>query len=323
MPALLVGLVGMHLAIFRWNGPAGPPIDEAPKLKPGRFWPDQMFMDTVLSFAMFVIILALAFVLAGTARRQGRPEQRRSSSRIRPGISSRSTRCSTSSATCPRRSCRSRRSSRRSSGPTLLIVLLLVLPFIDRNPSRRLSRRPWVLGITALVMLGAIGLSAIGQRNVVENQLAHNIIGPNAPVATAVSSGSTATSTGPLGTASTTSSSASSGGTTPATAGAGATVYASNCAGCHGATGTGVPETFPPLAGNPFVTGDKNAVIGVVLNGLSGNVTVKGDTYNGQMPAWKGNLTNKQIADVITYIRNAWGNKASPVTEADVAGYKK
>ncbi|MBV8369585.1 MAG: cytochrome b N-terminal domain-containing protein, partial [Candidatus Eremiobacteraeota bacterium] len=62
VPALLVGLVGMHLVIFRWNGPAGPPIDEAPKLKPGRFWPEQMFMDTVLSFAMFVIIVALSFV---------------------------------------------------------------------------------------------------------------------------------------------------------------------------------------------------------------------------------------------------------------------
>src|SRR6202165_46932 len=60
MPALLVGLVGLHLTIFRWNGPAGPPIDEAPKLKPGRFWPDQMFIDTVLSFAMFVIIIALS-----------------------------------------------------------------------------------------------------------------------------------------------------------------------------------------------------------------------------------------------------------------------
>ncbi|MDB5028502.1 MAG: qcrB, partial [Candidatus Eremiobacteraeota bacterium] len=60
VPALLVGLVGAHLAIFRWNGPAGPPIDEAPKLKPGRFWPDQLFMDTVLSFAMFVIVVALA-----------------------------------------------------------------------------------------------------------------------------------------------------------------------------------------------------------------------------------------------------------------------
>ena len=61
-PAVLVLLVAAHLAIFRWNGAAGPPIDEAPKLNPGRFWPDQMFMDTVVSFAMFVIIVVLALV---------------------------------------------------------------------------------------------------------------------------------------------------------------------------------------------------------------------------------------------------------------------
>ena len=59
-------------------------------------------------------------------------------------------------------------------------------------------------------------------------------------------------------------------------------------------------------------------IIGIVLNGLSGQ-TIQGKTYATQMPPWKGNLTNKQIADVVTYIRNAWGNKASAVTEADVA----
>ncbi len=322
MPALLLGLVGMHLAIFRWNGPAGPPVDEAPKLKPGRFWPDQLFMDTVLSFAMFVIILVLAFVAPAPLDDKADLNNAQfvpypawyflalyAALDIVGNLPPQFVQIASLFATIV--------------GPTLLIVLLIVLPFIDRNPSRRLSRRPWVLGITAVVMLGAIGLSAVGQSNVVQHQLEHNIIGPNAPVAAAVSSNATATSTGPLGTASSTSSSASSGGTTPSTAGAGASVYSSNCAGCHGAAGAGVPKTFPPLASNPFVTGDKNAVIGVVLNGLSGNVSVKGDTYNGQMPAWKGNLTNKQIADVITYVRNAWGNKASPVTEADVAGYKK
>jgi mono/diheme cytochrome c family protein len=81
----------------------------------------------------------------------------------------------------------------------------------------------------------------------------------------------------------------------------------------------GVPGAFPPLAHNPVVTGDPKKVIDIVNNGLTGPTTVNGATYNGQMPAWKGNLTNKQIADVITYIRNAWGNKATAVTEAGVA----
>jgi mono/diheme cytochrome c family protein len=82
----------------------------------------------------------------------------------------------------------------------------------------------------------------------------------------------------------------------------------------------GQPGIFPPLAGNPVVVGDKHVVIGILLNGLNAKITVKGATYQGQMPAWKGTLTNAQIADVINYIRNAWGNKGSTVTEADVAG---
>ncbi len=84
-----------------------------------------------------------------------------------------------------------------------------------------------------------------------------------------------------------------------------------------------MPGSFPPLANNPVVTGDPNKVIGIVLNGLHGSITVNGQTYNGQMPPWKGTLSNKQIADVITYIRGSLGNnKASAVTEAQVAGYK-
>jgi ubiquinol-cytochrome c reductase cytochrome b subunit len=315
VPALLVGLVGMHLAIFRWNGPAGPPIDEAPKLKPGRFWPEQLFMDTVLSFAMFVLIVALSVFSPAPLDEKADPNNEAFVpypawyflalyalldivGTFPPAI----VQIATLFATI--------------IGPTLLVVLLLVLPFVDRNPSRRLSRRPWVLGGTAVVMIGAIALSFIGQSNVVNQQLAHKLIGPNAPVAAAASSSGTL-QTGPVGTAGTTSSSAK--GTTPATAGAGAKVYSDNCMGCHGAKGEGVQGQFPPLAGNPFVTGDPKPVIGVVLNGLKGKIDVKGQSYDQQMPPWKGTLTNAQIADVVTYIRNAWGNKASTVTEAQVA----
>jgi mono/diheme cytochrome c family protein len=84
-----------------------------------------------------------------------------------------------------------------------------------------------------------------------------------------------------------------------------------------------VPGTFPPLADNPVVTGDPNKVIAIVTGGLHGAITVSGQTYNGQMPAWKGTLSNKQISEVITFIRGSLGNnKASPVTEAQVAGHK-
>jgi mono/diheme cytochrome c family protein len=165
-------------------------------------------------------------------------------------------------------------------------------------------------------MIGAIALSFIGQSNVVEQQLAHKLIGPNAPIATTPTTNGTLES-GPAGTGS--SSGGSAKGTTPAKAGAGAAVYTDKCIGCHGAKGEGIPTQFPPLAANPFVTGDPKPVIGVVLKGLNGKIDVKGQSYNQQMPPWKGTLTNAQIADVITYIRNAWGNKGSTVTEAQVA----
>ena len=84
-----------------------------------------------------------------------------------------------------------------------------------------------------------------------------------------------------------------------------------------------MPGAFPPLAKNPVVTGDATKVTKIVLNGLNGAVTVDGKTYNGSMPAWKGKLSNAEIAAVVTYIRSSFGNKASAVTEAEVASAAK
>jgi mono/diheme cytochrome c family protein len=104
--------------------------------------------------------------------------------------------------------------------------------------------------------------------------------------------------------------------------GNGATVYSTNCSSCHQATGKGQPGVFPPLAGNAVVTGPADKVIHIVKNGLSGKISVNGATFNGQMPAWKGTLSNADIAHVISYIRDSWGNHAPPVTEAQVAATK-
>jgi ubiquinol-cytochrome c reductase cytochrome b subunit len=316
MPALLVLLVGAHLTIFRHNSPAGPPIDEAPKLKPGRFWPDQMFMDTVVSFAMFVIIVALATFSPVPLDDKADPNNAvfvpypawyflalyallDVVGKFPPAIVQISTLVAT------------------IVGPTILIIVLIVLPFVDRNPSRRLTRRPWVLGITALIMVGAIGFSWYGQSNVVEQQLAHNLIGPGAASAATTANATLQVDHG------TTAGGGGATGSAPASAAAGAQVYATNCAGCHQANGQGQPGMFPPLAGNPVVTGDSGAVIKIVADGLSGQITVKGSNYSGQMPAWKGQLSNAQIAAVVTYIRDAWGNKAPPVTEAQVTAAAK
>jgi mono/diheme cytochrome c family protein len=103
---------------------------------------------------------------------------------------------------------------------------------------------------------------------------------------------------------------------------AGQKIYGANCSACHGASGAGVPGAFPPLAGNPMVTGSPDKVIAAVKNGLTGAMTVSGKTYSGAMPAWKGKLSTTDIADVITYIRSSWGNEADAVTEAQVEASK-
>lgn len=102
----------------------------------------------------------------------------------------------------------------------------------------------------------------------------------------------------------------------------GKAVYAKSCASCHQANGQGAPGAFPPLAKNPYVTGDAKKVIGTVLHGLNGQITVNGKSYNGSMPAWKGQLSNAEVAAVITYVRTSWGNKGSKVSEKDVAAVK-
>jgi mono/diheme cytochrome c family protein len=107
-----------------------------------------------------------------------------------------------------------------------------------------------------------------------------------------------------------------------ASSAAGQKVYSANCSSCHQATGKGQPGVFPPLAGNPVVTGDPTKVIHVVKDGLSGKITVNGQTYNGQMPAWKGTLSDSDIAAVVSYIRTSWGNKGTPVTASQVTAVK-
>ena len=100
----------------------------------------------------------------------------------------------------------------------------------------------------------------------------------------------------------------------------GGKVYQTNCSSCHQANGTGVTGVFPPLAGNPIVTGDSKQLIHIVKYGLTGKIVVLGQNYNGMMPNWGQQISNAEIAEAITYIRSSWGNKSSAVTEAEVAG---
>jgi mono/diheme cytochrome c family protein len=96
-------------------------------------------------------------------------------------------------------------------------------------------------------------------------------------------------------------------------------VYSATCAACHQPTGQGASGTYPPLAGSEIVTGDEAKLIRVVLHGLTGEIEVQGETFNGAMPAWGPTLKDDDIAAVLTYVRSAWGNKAAPVSAATVA----
>jgi mono/diheme cytochrome c family protein len=87
----------------------------------------------------------------------------------------------------------------------------------------------------------------------------------------------------------------------------GATLFKQNCSACHQPQGQGVQGAFPALAGNKFVQGEPTKVAYVLLNGRGG------------MPTFREDLSNEQIAAVLTFVRSSWGNHAGPVTVGIVA----
>jgi mono/diheme cytochrome c family protein len=99
----------------------------------------------------------------------------------------------------------------------------------------------------------------------------------------------------------------------------GAAVYGTRCAACHQADGKGIPGAFPPLAGSPWPTGEATVPIRIVLGGLQGPIDVLGATYQGVMPAFASQLSDAEIAAVLTHVRANFGNTAGPITEAQVA----
>ncbi|MCV2438678.1 c-type cytochrome [Paucibacter sp. DJ2R-2] len=99
----------------------------------------------------------------------------------------------------------------------------------------------------------------------------------------------------------------------------GAALYASLCVACHQASGQGLPGVFPPLAGSEWVNGKDTTAVAIVLHGITGKLTVKGNEYNGVMPAFGGQLSNEQMAALLTHIRTQWGNSAPAVSAESVA----
>lgn len=93
-------------------------------------------------------------------------------------------------------------------------------------------------------------------------------------------------------------------------------VYTQTCFACHQPEGQGMPGVFPPLAKSDYLMADKARAIRSVVKGLSGEIVVNGQKYNGVMPPVM--LSDEQIAHVLTYVRNSWGNTGDIVTVEEV-----
>jgi ubiquinol-cytochrome c reductase cytochrome b subunit len=307
MPAALVALVGAHLAIFRWNGPAGPPVEDPRPLRKGVFWPDQLFMDTVASLLVLIGIVALALFWPPFLDMKADPTVQFTPYpawyfldlfgllNIVPG-------------------------NLEIVGaiviPGVATALLVLLPWIDRSTTRVLGSRKFILWLLGVSLAIIWALTIWSQISIMGKQQQATASGPPA-VAAKEQANMTTSGTSNVAPPSSTAV------VSPA-AKAGQAVFSQNCSACHGTAGAGTPGTFPPLAGNPFVTGDPKQVISTVLDGKTGAIQVNGASYNGMMPPFKSSLSNKDVANVVTYIRSALGsNRASAVTPADVAKLKK
>ena len=108
---------------------------------------------------------------------------------------------------------------------------------------------------------------------------------------------------------------------------AGQAVYSQTCFGCHQPTGQGTPGLYPPLDGSEWVTAeDPSRLIRIILDGLTGPITVKGQQWPGTtlMPGFRGTgPTDEDIANVATYVRKAWSNRASAVETETVTAIRE
>ncbi len=100
----------------------------------------------------------------------------------------------------------------------------------------------------------------------------------------------------------------------------GAEIYINECATCHMEDGQGMIGVFPPLAKSDYLMADTDRAIKVILEGLSDELVVNGETYYGEMiPV---DLSDQEIADIMNYIRNTWGNEGEMLREEDVKQHR-
>ncbi len=94
-------------------------------------------------------------------------------------------------------------------------------------------------------------------------------------------------------------------------------IYEQNCLTCHQADGKGVPGMNPPLSKTEWVLGNKTRLIKIVLNGMKSPIEINGESFHNPMPS-HDHLSDQQIADVLSYVRSSFGNKASDITLEEV-----
>ncbi|MES3014231.1 MAG: cytochrome c [Pseudomonadota bacterium] len=99
-------------------------------------------------------------------------------------------------------------------------------------------------------------------------------------------------------------------------------VFNANCVACHQATGKGLPGVFPPLDGSEWVTGDARVLANIVLHGVTGEISVAGQTYKGAMPAF-AQLGDAELAAVLSHVRSAWSNKSAAIKADLIAAERK
>lgn len=103
----------------------------------------------------------------------------------------------------------------------------------------------------------------------------------------------------------------------------GSILYLNRCANCHQLSGEGVPPAYPPLAASDFLQKltqgkERKTFISIVKNGLKAPITVNGVAYQGFMPPVVQGLSDLEIAELLTYVTNSWGNQAEPFHEEEI-----
>jgi mono/diheme cytochrome c family protein len=101
----------------------------------------------------------------------------------------------------------------------------------------------------------------------------------------------------------------------------GRAIYNTQCVTCHKEKGEGIPEVYPPLAKSDYLMANKIRSVSIVVNGLSGEITVNHAKFDAEMLPM--NLPDEQVSEVLNYVRNSWGNKGDAVKTEEVAPQRK